>query len=103
MGFSRNKGAPSGGTASPNSNSAPDPCLPTPYACGDKTAGSPAKEAGGAGGPGGSGNLPADIPPDGTGDDQVARQLREAAMKETDPELRERLWEEYRKYKQSTQ
>jgi hypothetical protein len=29
--------------------------------------------------------------------------LREAAMKETDPELRQRLWEEYRKYKQSTQ
>jgi hypothetical protein len=24
-------------------------------------------------------------------------------MKETDPELRERLWEEYRQYKKSTQ
>ena len=35
-------------------------------------------------------------------DDIVARQLREAAMKETDPELRERLWEEYRQYKKST-
>ena len=45
---------------------------------------------------------PADIP-DGSDDDIVARQLREAAMKETDPELRERLWEEYRQYKQSTQ
>lgn len=33
-------------------------------------------------------------------DDIVARQLREAAEKETDPELREKLWEEYRKYKE---
>ena len=32
-------------------------------------------------------------------DDIVARQLREAALAEDDPELRERLWEEYRKYK----
>ena len=31
-------------------------------------------------------------------DDIVARQLREAALAEDDPELRERLWEEYRKY-----
>lgn len=34
-----------------------------------------------------------------TDDDIVARQLREAAEKETDPELKEKLWEEYRKYK----
>ena len=32
-------------------------------------------------------------------DDIVANQLREAALAEEDPELRERLWEEYRKYK----
>lgn len=32
-------------------------------------------------------------------DDIVARQLREAAEKETDPEIKEKLWEEYRKYK----
>ncbi len=31
-------------------------------------------------------------------DDIVARQLREAALSEDDPVLRERLWEEYRKY-----
>lgn len=37
--------------------------------------------------------------PDGHDDDVVARQLREAAETETDPELRRRLWEEYRKYK----
>ena len=36
-----------------------------------------------------------------TGDDDVvARQLREAAEKETDPELKKKLWEEYRKYKE---
>jgi hypothetical protein len=58
----------------------------------------------GGGAKGGSGPtaVPADIP-DGRDDDIVARQLREAAMKETDPELREKLWEEYRQYKRSTQ
>jgi DNA-directed RNA polymerase subunit K/omega len=40
--------------------------------------------------------------PDGSDDDVVARQLREAAEKETDPELKEKLWEEYRKYKAGT-
>ncbi|MEE8427289.1 MAG: hypothetical protein V3S15_08380 [Woeseiaceae bacterium] len=32
-------------------------------------------------------------------DDIISRQLREAALAEEDPELRERLWVEYRKYK----
>ena len=32
-------------------------------------------------------------------DDVVARQIREAAEKETDPELKEKLWAEYKKYK----
>ncbi len=40
---------------------------------------------------------PADIP-SGNDDDVVARQLREAALHEPDPELREKLWNEYRKY-----
>ena len=55
---------------------------------------------GGGGARGGSGpnTVPADIP-DGSDDDIVARQLREAAMKETDPELKEKLWQEYRNYK----
>lgn len=35
-------------------------------------------------------------------DDIVARQLREAAERETDPALRERLWDEYRRYKGQT-
>lgn len=40
-----------------------------------------------------------DEPPADSDDDIVARQLREAAENETDPELREKLWEEYRRYK----
>lgn len=44
------------------------------------------------------GAVPADIP-SGSDDDIVARQIREAAMKEKDPALREKLWDEYRKYK----
>ena len=43
-------------------------------------------------------SVPDDIP-DARDDDIIARQLREAAMNETDPELREKLWEEYRRYK----
>jgi hypothetical protein len=46
-------------------------------------------------------STPPDIP-DGKDDDIVARQLREAAENEQDPDLREKLWEEYRKYKQRT-
>ena len=41
---------------------------------------------------------PPDIP-NGNDDDVVARQLREAAMREPDPAIREKLWAEYRKYK----
>ncbi len=44
-------------------------------------------------------SIPEDIP-DGQDDDIVAQQLREAAMAETDPELKKKLWEEYRRYKE---
>jgi hypothetical protein len=40
--------------------------------------------------------------PDGSDDDVVARQIREAAIKEKDPALRARLWKEYCDYKKST-
>ncbi len=46
------------------------------------------------------GGAPEDIP-DARDDDIIARQLREAAMAESDPELRKALWEEYRRYKGS--
>jgi len=42
--------------------------------------------------------IPDDIPIDGSGDDQVAEQIREAAMQEDDPVIRDALWEEYRKH-----
>lgn len=51
--------------------------------------------------PGGSNDVPENIP-DGSDDDVVARQLREAAEKETDPELKKKLWDEYRRYKKGT-
>ena len=44
--------------------------------------------------------IPDDIG-DGSDDDVVARQIREAAMNEEDPVLREKLWAEYRNYKKS--
>ena len=42
--------------------------------------------------------LPDDVPKGDAPNAVVARQIREAALKETDPVLREKLWEEYRKY-----
>ncbi len=46
----------------------------------------------------GAGQIPDDIP-DANDDDIIARQLREAAMQETNPALKEALWDEYRRYK----
>ena len=48
--------------------------------------------------PAGGSPVPRDVG-DGRDDDVVARQIREAAMKERDPAIREKLWEEYRRYK----
>lgn len=45
-----------------------------------------------------TGGVPEDITGGGD-DDIVARQIREAALKEKDPVLQEKLWDEYRKYK----
>ena len=44
--------------------------------------------------------LPDDIPVDGSGDDVVGRQIREAAiaMQESNPQAAEKLWDEYRKH-----
>ena len=84
------------------------------YSGGDYTIPPMAGTGGGQGGPGPmprSGNYDGDIPaqtavypppadvPNGNDDDVVARQLREAAMREPDPKLREKLWDEYRRYK----
>ncbi len=59
---------------------------------------------GGLGAPAGRGATmptPTNLP-DPSGDDVVARQLREAAEQERDPELRARLWDEYRRYRSGT-
>ena len=48
--------------------------------------------------PGASGPVPEDIP-DAKDDDIIARQLREAANQESDPILKEKLWDEYRRYR----
>jgi len=57
----------------------------------------PAKSSQGKGSEASAGQ---DQPPvDAQDDDIVARQLREAAEKETDPVLKERLWKEYYDYK----
>lgn len=44
------------------------------------------------------GKIPEDIPVVNN-DDEVAAQIRQAAMSEPDPNLQQRLWNEYRKYK----
>ncbi|MCB1625717.1 MAG: hypothetical protein KDI32_14075, partial [Pseudomonadales bacterium] len=51
---------------------------------------------------GGGGAAGRDIP-DGSDDDIVARRLRRAAERETDPELKDKLWKEYAEYKRNTQ
>ena len=45
-----------------------------------------------------NGKIPEDIPP-AANDDAIAAQIRLAADMENDPETREKLWNEYRKYK----
>ena len=52
----------------------------------------------GSSSPTAAGDIPKDIP-DGSDDDVIARQLREAAEQEQDPELRKKLWDEYRRYR----
>lgn len=70
----------------------------TETASGSEVGGQATSPSVATGGQPGGGRVPADIP-DGRDDDIVARQLREAAQMETDPALREKLWDEYRKYK----
>lgn len=60
----------------------------------------PSVEGAGAGQSAGGSSQPGKEDLETGDDDIVARQLREAAEKETDPELQKKLWEEYRKYKQ---
>lgn len=70
-------------------------------ATGGQRQGGPVDSSQGSGDAGNESDQPADIG-DGSDDDVVARQLREAAEQETDPELKAKLWEEYRRYKRGT-
>ncbi len=67
-----------------------------------KDGGQPRAYGTGAGQRAGRQGPPPEGIPDGSKDDVVARQLREAAEKETDPELKRKLWDEYHRYKSST-
>ncbi len=91
-GGSEGEGQETGG--SPGGNRAGDQS-------GDQRGGGPEDSSTGSGERGSDRDQPSDIP-DGSDDDVVARQLREAAEKETDPELKAKLWEEYRRYKRGT-
>lgn len=56
------------------------------------------KDATGSQGSGPVAPIPDDIPTGGNGEDDVAKQIREAAEAEQDPKVREALWNEYRRY-----
>lgn len=92
VGDSGDQGSNGGGVAGDNRENG---------ASGGQPAGGAADSSTGAGDAGDDSDQPADIP-DGSDDDVVARQLREAAEKEADPELKAKLWEEYRRYKRGT-
>jgi hypothetical protein len=103
-------GAGEGGNAADGSSTAGEAGAggsPAADGIGSQTGGATDRTSTGVGGgpvkspPRGVSRQPSGIP-DGSNDDVVARQLREAAEKETDPELQKKLWEEYRKYKQGT-
>jgi len=52
--------------------------------------------------PPGSGKIPEDIP-SADSDDVIAKQIRKAAIAETDPEKQAKLWDRYRQYKNLSQ
>jgi hypothetical protein len=87
-------GASKGGGTGTRSSKAPG--TPDPESAGEKTRRADPAPAGST----------ASAPPpdvgDGADDDVVARQIRKVAESERDPQLREKLWDEYRKYKQGT-
>ncbi len=71
-------------------------------AAGEQQSGEAAEGSGSTKRQGGGGSSSKPIP-SGVDDDIVARRLRRAAENETDPELKEKLWNEYRDYKENTQ
>jgi hypothetical protein len=90
-----------GGQGMAGQGGMPGGVIATNSGVGPQAGGSGGSVGGLRGGPGsdeeGAYPIPDDIP-GGRDDDVVARQIREAAMNEPDPELREKLWDEYRRY-----
>ncbi len=95
----RNAGIPgdSGGTSGASGGDGGSPIIVAARPGGASGPQGPAGAGGGSGQDQQTYAPPEDIP-SGRDDDIVARQLREAATHEPDPELREKLWDEYRKY-----
>ncbi len=91
---SKESGTP-GSTRSPEASNEPASSGTGPGSPGGRIDGSD------PGAPGATAAVPPDVG-DGSDDDIVARQIRRAAEAETDPELRKKLWDEYRKYKEGT-
>ena len=89
---------PGGGEGTEESGDTPPSSGGGASGTGDETAGDTNAPAGATGDPDGATSRPEDRPP-ADDDDIVARQLREAAERETDPVLKEKLWREYDKYK----
>lgn len=90
----KDKPAQQGGKDSSETQKSPQ----TEQGKGDKTVAAGNSTAGGGPGPQDAGSRYSK-----EDDDIVARQLREAAEKETDPELKAKLWKEYETYKKNTQ
>jgi hypothetical protein len=111
-GGSGSRGGYGGGTAGAQVSKGSGSGSKAPGAAGaDDGSPDPQRPGGKTGSPGGpidskdpgTAGATAAVPPDvgdGNDDDVVARQIRKAAETEPDPELRKRLWDEYRKYKQ---
>ncbi len=105
-GYASNRGATGGGGN--RSNSAGVGTIPSGSQGGSGDAGTVLRPTEPGAGPGVEKRVTGQIPQssvsgvgDGTDDGVVARQLREAAEGESDPVLRQKLWDEYRKYKAS--
>ena len=108
--------AASAGSASPDpdpnaqasSGSAPTPGKPSGTHRGAPESGAgragdlKSDKSGGGANSSGNGAVATEVP-DGNDDDVVARRLRKAAEQETDPELKDKLWQESVEYKKNTQ
>jgi hypothetical protein len=99
-GASASKG---GGTRSkaPGAPDSPETGATPPHTAGDPGSPGGRIEGSSPGSTGPTASRPADVG-DGADDDVVARQIRRAAETERDPQLRDKLWDEYRKYKHGT-